>query len=90
VLATFISVRGSSLLSFKPYDLHTTDAERNHNIRIPGFASDMTSIALTQAGAAHTTQSAQSTKKGAEGTQNSFRAHRLAQVAQAKREAKPM
>jgi hypothetical protein len=31
-------------LSFKHRGLHTTDAERNHNIRIPGFASDMTSI----------------------------------------------
>ena len=70
--------------------LRTTDAERNHNIRIPGFASDMTPIALSQAGVAPTTQSAQSTKKGAQGTQNSLRAHRLAQVAQAKREAKLM
>jgi transcription initiation factor TFIID subunit 12 len=64
--------------------------ERNHNIRIPGFASDMTPIALSQAGVVPTTQSTQSTKKGAQGTQNSLRAHRLAQVAQAKREAKLM
>jgi transcription initiation factor TFIID subunit 12 len=64
--------------------------ERNHNIRIPGFASDMTPIAVSQAGAAPTTQTTQSTKKGAQGTQNSLRAHRLAQVAQAKREAKLM
>jgi transcription initiation factor TFIID subunit 12 len=83
-------VRGSFLLSSKRHGLHTIDAERNHNIRIPGFASDMTPIALSQAGAAPATQSAQSTKKGAQGTQNSLRAHRLAQVAQAKREAKLM
>jgi len=83
-------VRGSSLLSFKRHSLHTTDAERNHNIRIPGFASDMTPIALSQAGVAPATQGTQSTKKGAQGTQNSIRGHRLAQVAQAKREAKLM
>jgi transcription initiation factor TFIID subunit 12 len=64
--------------------------ERNHNIRIPGFASDMTPIALSQAGTVPATQSTQSTKKGAQGTQNSLRAHRLSQVAQAKREAKLM
>jgi hypothetical protein len=54
--------------------LHTTGAERNHNIRIPGFASDMTPIALAQEGAAPATQSAQSTKKGAQGTQKDERA----------------
>jgi len=79
-----------SSLSFKLRSLHTADAERNHNIRIPGFASDMTPIALSQAGAVPATQSAQGAKKGAQGTQNSLRAHRLAQVAQAKREAKLM
>ena len=68
----------------------TRPTERNHNIRIPGFASDMTPIALSQAGTVPATQSTQSTKKGAQGTQNSLRAHRLAQVAQAKREAKLM
>jgi transcription initiation factor TFIID subunit 12 len=80
-------VRGSTHLSFLAY---IADAERNHNIRIPGFASDMTPIALSQAGVAPATQSTQSTKKGAQGTQNSLRGHRLAQVAQAKREAKLM
>jgi transcription initiation factor TFIID subunit 12 len=77
-------------LSFKRHCLRTSDAERNHNIRIPGFASDMTPIALSQAGVAPTAQSTQSTKKGAQSTQNSLRAHRLAQVSQAKREAKLM
>ena len=81
-----------ALLSFFQASLltYTTDAERNHNIRIPGFASDMTPIALSQAGVAPPTQGTQSTKKGAQGTQNSLRAHRLAQVAQAKRETKLM
>ena len=64
--------------------------ERNHNIRIPGFASDMPPIALAQAGVTPTSQTAQSAKKGAQGAQNSLRSHRLAQVAQAKREAKLM
>ena len=50
----------------------------------------MTPIALSQAGVAPTTQSAQGTEKGAQGTQNSLRTHRLAQAAQAKREAKLM
>lgn len=50
----------------------------------------MTPIALSQAGAVPATQNTPSTKKGAQGTTNSLRAHRLAQVAQAKREAKLM
>jgi len=79
--------RGGDTLEVRDLQLHL---ERNHNIRIPGFASDMTPIALSQAGVAPATQNAQSTKKGAQGTQNSLRAHRLSQVAQAKREAKLM
>jgi len=79
--------RGGDTLEVRDLQLHL---ERNHNIRIPGFASDMTPIALSQAGAVPTTQSTQGTKKGAQGTQNTLRAHRLAQVAQAKREAKLM
>ena len=58
----------------------TTNSERNHTVWIPGFAPDMTPA----------TQSVQSAKKGAQGMQNSVRAHRLAQVAQAKQEAKLM
>ncbi|SRR6266404_2617 len=80
--------------TFSPYILckftHRPLIERNHNIRIPGFASDLTPIALSQTGVAPPAQSTQSTKKGAQGAQNSLRAHRLAQVAQAKREAKLM
>ncbi|KAF8501069.1 hypothetical protein F5888DRAFT_1793403 [Russula emetica] len=81
------SHRGGDTLEVRDLQLHL---ERNHNIRIPGFASDMTPIALSQAGVAPATQSAQGTKKGAQGTQNSLRTHRLTQVAQAKREAKLM
>ncbi|KAH8994043.1 transcription initiation factor TFIID subunit A-domain-containing protein [Lactarius akahatsu] len=58
--------------------------ERNHNIRIPGFASDLTPIALSQTGMAPAPQGTQGTKKGTQGTQKSHHAHRLAQVAQAK------
>ncbi|KAI9453643.1 transcription initiation factor TFIID subunit A-domain-containing protein [Russula earlei] len=79
--------RSGDTLEVRDLQLHL---ERNHNIRIPGFASDMPPIALSQAGTAPTTQSVQSTKKGTQGTQNTLRAHRLAQVAQAKREAKLM
>ncbi|KAI0264059.1 hypothetical protein BGY98DRAFT_1103680 [Russula aff. rugulosa BPL654] len=68
------------------YMSHVTNTEHNH---IPGFASDMTPTALPQAGTVPTT-GAQITTKGTQGTQNSLRAHRLAQVAQAKREAKLM
>ncbi|KAH9056558.1 transcription initiation factor TFIID subunit A-domain-containing protein [Lactarius vividus] len=64
--------------------------KRNHNIRIPGFASDLTPIALSQTGVEPAPQGTQGTKKGVRGAQNSHRAHRLAQVAQAKREAKLM
>ncbi|KAN0123465.1 Transcription initiation factor TFIID subunit A domain containing protein [Russula decolorans] len=67
--------RGGDTLEVRDLQLHV---ERNHNIGIPGFASDMTPIALSQAGPAPTTRSAQSTKKGAQGTQNLLRAHRLA------------
>ena len=42
--------------------LHTTDAERNHDICIPGFSSDMIPIAHSQAVAAPATR-ARSTEK---------------------------
>ncbi|KAI0266727.1 transcription initiation factor TFIID subunit A-domain-containing protein [Gloeopeniophorella convolvens] len=81
--------RGGDALEVRDLQLHL---ERNHNIRIPGFASDMTPIALSQAGVSVPSAGtgAQTAKKGAQGAQNSLRAHRLAQVAQAKREAKLM
>lgn len=77
--------RGGDALEVRDLQLHL---ERNHNIRIPGFSSDVTPIALSQTGVAPPIQNTQGTKKGAQGAQNSLRAHRLAQVAQAKREAK--
>ncbi|KAH9036918.1 transcription initiation factor TFIID subunit A-domain-containing protein [Lactarius hengduanensis] len=57
--------------------LYALPTERDHNICIPSFASDLTPIALSQTGT-------QGTKKGVQGAQNSHHAHRLAQVAQAK------
>ena len=76
--------RGGDTLEVKDLQLHL---ERNHNIRIPGFASDDTRIALSQStvvppGGAGTA------KKGAQSSSTTLRNHRLAQVQQAKREAK--
>ena len=64
--------------------------ERNHNIRIPGFASDETRLSLSQSTVAPTVPTTNNAKKpgGQQGTQMTLRSHRLAQVAQAKREAK--
>ncbi|KAG1820744.1 hypothetical protein EV424DRAFT_1472464 [Suillus variegatus] len=69
---------------FKDLQLHL---ERNHNIRIPGFASDDTRIALSQAAVGPSVPAA-GTKKTAQGTSMTLRSHRLAQVQQAKRENK--
>jgi transcription initiation factor TFIID subunit 12 len=63
--------------------------ERNHNIRIPGFASDDTKISLSQSALAPPVV-APSGKKTTQGTHMTLRSHRLAQVQQAKREAKLM
>jgi len=63
--------------------------ERNHNIRIPGFASDETQIALSQSGMGPALPAAAG-KKNTQGQHMSLRAQRLAQVQQAKREAKLM
>ncbi|KAG2363310.1 transcription initiation factor TFIID subunit A-domain-containing protein [Suillus spraguei] len=76
--------RGSDTLEVKDLQLHL---ERNHNIRIPGFASDDTRIALSQATVAPSVPAA-GTKKTAQGTSMTLRSHRLAQVQQAKRESK--
>lgn len=64
-------------------------SERNHNIRIPGFASDETRISMSQTTIAPALPSL-TQKKGATSNQVTMRSHRLAQVAQAKREAKLM
>lgn len=76
--------RGGDTLEVKDLQLHL---ERNHNIRIPGFASDDTRIALSQAAVAPSMPAA-ATKKAAQGTSMTLRSHRLAQVQQAKRESK--
>ncbi|KAH7920715.1 hypothetical protein BV22DRAFT_1114755 [Leucogyrophana mollusca] len=76
--------RGGDTLEVKDLQLHL---ERNHNIRIPGFASDETRISLSQSAVAPSVP-APATKKSAQGTSMTLRSHRLSQVQQAKREAK--
>ncbi|KAL0956738.1 hypothetical protein HGRIS_002858 [Hohenbuehelia grisea] len=75
--------RGSDTLEVRDLQLHL---ERNHNIRIPGFASDEARISLAQnlIGQAP----AAGVKKSGGGPQTTLRSHRIAQVQQAKREAK--
>ncbi|KAJ3855188.1 transcription initiation factor TFIID subunit A-domain-containing protein [Lentinula lateritia] len=84
--------RGGDTLEVKDLQLHL---ERNHNIRIPGFASDDTRIALSSSslppygGAAPT--GGTSRKSQASGTAAAgagLRNQRLNQVAQAKRDGK--
>lgn len=79
--------RGADTLDVKDLQLHL---ERNHNIRIPGFASDETRISLSQTTTAPAVPIAGTAKKGAQGTQSgpTSRSQRLAQVAMAKKEAK--
>lgn len=93
--------RGGDTLEAKDLQLHLgrlvcpssvngcspSGTERNHNIRIPGFASDDTRISLSQASVTPAVP-APTTKKAAQGTTMSLRSQRLAQVQQAKREAK--
>ncbi|KII92417.1 hypothetical protein PLICRDRAFT_89019 [Plicaturopsis crispa FD-325 SS-3] len=77
--------RGSETLEVRDLQLHL---ERNHNIRIPGFASDETRISLSQSSVAPAVPAAANAKKSAQGSNMTLRSHRLAQVQQAKREAK--
>jgi transcription initiation factor TFIID subunit 12 len=95
--------RGGDTLDIKDLQLHLGDnqccclilrifsfclfAERNHNIRIPGFSSDETRVQLAQASIANVTGGANK-KGGTQGPQTSVRSSRVAQVQQAKREAK--
>ncbi|TCD68044.1 Transcription initiation factor TFIID subunit 12 [Steccherinum ochraceum] len=79
--------RGSDTLEIRDLQLHL---ERNHNIRIPGFATDETRISLAQTTIAPAPPAASSNKKGAQSNNQTLRSHRLAQVQQAKREAKLM
>ncbi|KAF8639793.1 hypothetical protein AX17_001052 [Amanita inopinata Kibby_2008] len=77
--------RGGDTLEVRDLQLHL---ERNHNIRIPGFASDETRISLSQTSVAPPPAAA--SKKTAQGTHMTLRSQRLAQVQHSKREAKLM
>ncbi|PFH49238.1 hypothetical protein AMATHDRAFT_148081 [Amanita thiersii Skay4041] len=77
--------RGGDTLEVRDLQLHL---ERNHNIRIPGFASDETRISLSQSSVAPAP--ATTTKKTTQGTHMTLRSQRLAQVQHTKREAKLM
>ncbi|KAJ7086006.1 transcription initiation factor TFIID subunit A-domain-containing protein [Mycena belliarum] len=80
--------RGGDTLEVRDLQLHL---ERNHNIRIPGFASDDTRISLSQSSILPAASAAApAPKKNAQGTHMTLRSQRLAQVQQAKREAKLM
>ncbi|KLO14257.1 hypothetical protein SCHPADRAFT_851278 [Schizopora paradoxa] len=82
--------RGGDSLEVRDLQLHL---ERNHNIRVPGFASDETRISMSQTAVAPIAGApggGGSGKKGAQTGNTTLRAQRLAQVAQAKREAKLM
>ncbi|KAF9266326.1 hypothetical protein L218DRAFT_897417 [Marasmius fiardii PR-910] len=78
--------RSGDTLEVKDLQLHL---ERNHNIRIPGFASDDTRLSLSQSSIAPVTQ-APPPKKNAQGTHMTLRSQRLQQVQHTKREAKLM
>ncbi|OCH92481.1 hypothetical protein OBBRIDRAFT_791226 [Obba rivulosa] len=77
--------RGSDTLEVKDLQLHL---ERNHNIRIPGFASDEARISLSQTSVQPAPPAPGAAKKGGQGAQMTMRGHRLAQVQTAKKEAK--
>ncbi|KAJ7096491.1 transcription initiation factor TFIID subunit A-domain-containing protein [Mycena crocata] len=79
--------RGGDTLEVRDLQLHL---ERNHNIRIPGFASDDTRISLSQSSILPAAAPTAAPKKTAQGTHMTLRSQRLAQVAQAKRESKLM
>ena len=74
---------------FRPLpSTHVATLERNHNIRIPGFASDDTRISMSQTAIAPATQPGGTTKKGTQSAQVTTRQQRIQQVQQAKRDAK--
>jgi len=82
-----------SHLSFLPSSSHfypfLSYSERNHNIRIPGFASDETRFSQSGvAGGAGASGGAATSKKGTQGTHMTLRSSRLAAVQQAKKDAK--
>ena len=86
-ICNYILVR--YLLAMCLHIIHSFITERNHNIRIPGFASDETRISLSQSTVAPTFTAATG-KKNVQGTHMTLRSQRVAQVQQAKREAKLM
>ncbi|KAJ7074144.1 transcription initiation factor TFIID subunit A-domain-containing protein [Mycena amicta] len=79
--------RGGETLEVRDLQLHL---ERNHNIRIPGFAADDTRISLSQSSITPAAAPAPAPKKTSQGTHMTLRSQRLAQVQQAKRESKLM
>ncbi|KAI5123897.1 hypothetical protein M0805_005713 [Coniferiporia weirii] len=79
--------RGGDSLEVRDLQLHL---ERNHNIRIPGFASDETRISISQSSITPAAGTGASGKKSAQNANVTLRSQRLAQVAQAKKEAKLM
>jgi len=77
--------RNGDTLEVRDLQLHL---ERNHNIRIPGFASDETRISISQSAigpATGVTGAGSSGKKSAQNSHVTLRSQRLAQVAQAKK-----
>ncbi|GJJ06143.1 hypothetical protein Clacol_000332 [Clathrus columnatus] len=72
--------RGGDTLEVRDLQLHL---ERNHNIRIPGFASDETRLSSAAAGG-----SAPTAKKATQGTHMTLRSARLAAIQQAKKDTK--
>ncbi|KAG6845423.1 hypothetical protein H0H87_009330 [Tephrocybe sp. NHM501043] len=78
--------RGGESLEVRDLQLHL---ERNHNIRIPGFASDETRISLSQSAIGPAAPAA-AKGKNTQGAQMTLRSQRLAQISQSKREGKLM
>ncbi|KAJ7632923.1 transcription initiation factor TFIID subunit A-domain-containing protein [Roridomyces roridus] len=79
--------RGGETLEVRDLQLHL---ERNHNIRIPGFASDDTRYLTLAILHPPRCRTAPAPKKTTTGTHMTLRSQRLAQVQQAKRESKLM
>jgi len=79
--------RGGDTLEARDLQLHL---ERNHNIRIPGFASDETRLSINQSTVVPQNPPTAAAKKGGSGTHMTLRSSRLSAVNQAKRDNKLM
>jgi len=79
--------RGGDTLEARDLQLHL---ERNHNIRIPGFASDETRLSINQSAMLPQNTAVSNAKKGGAGTHMTLRSSRLNAVSQAKRDNKLM